>query len=306
MRVTVDEESEVAGSLELVSELSEMPALQDLMISKKNPYVPIEPLGDVAKLIGSLRKLSSLEVLWLLGLRLKEVPAGIRALKKLDTLGLSYAALDRLPKWLPELDQLHQMDLSGNLFTEFPEVIFEIESLAALTIGNAGNKGIRRVPPDILRLRNLRYLRVHSDSMETPPLEVVNNGVEAVKNYWRQRNEAGVDYLCEAKLVIVGEAGAGKTSLARKIQDQSYELKPSESSTEGIEIIRWSFPAAIRVKHEGADKLISRDFQVNVWDFGGQEVYHATHQFFLTRRSLYVWWPTTARRIPTSITGSTP
>ena len=29
-------------------------------------------------------------------------------------------------------------------------------------------------------------------------------------------------------------------------------------------------------------------FRVNIWDFGGQEIYHATHQFFLTKRSLYV------------------
>jgi hypothetical protein len=28
-------------------------------------------------------------------------------------------------------------------------------------------------------------------------------------------------------------------------------------------------------------------FQINIWDFGGQEIYHATHQFFLTKRSLY-------------------
>jgi hypothetical protein len=27
---------------------------------------------------------------------------------------------------------------------------------------------------------------------------------------------------------------------------------------------------------------------LNTWDFGGQEIYHATHQFFLTNRSLYV------------------
>ena len=27
---------------------------------------------------------------------------------------------------------------------------------------------------------------------------------------------------------------------------------------------------------------------LNVWDFGGQEIYHATHQFFLTDRSLFV------------------
>ena len=31
-----------------------------------------------------------------------------------------------------------------------------------------------------------------------------------------------------------------------------------------------------------------RQLRLNVWDFGGQEIYHATHQFFLTRRSLYV------------------
>jgi hypothetical protein len=26
-------------------------------------------------------------------------------------------------------------------------------------------------------------------------------------------------------------------------------------------------------------------FRVNIWDFGGQQIYHATHQFFLTKRS---------------------
>ena len=31
-----------------------------------------------------------------------------------------------------------------------------------------------------------------------------------------------------------------------------------------------------------------RTFQLNVWDFGGQQIYHATHQFFLTKSSLYV------------------
>lgn len=33
---------------------------------------------------------------------------------------------------------------------------------------------------------------------------------------------------------------------------------------------------------------MERQFQVNIWDFGGQEIYHATHQFFLTGRSAYV------------------
>jgi GTPase SAR1 family protein len=32
----------------------------------------------------------------------------------------------------------------------------------------------------------------------------------------------------------------------------------------------------------------TRPFHLNVWDFGGQDIYHCTHRFFLSKRSLYV------------------
>lgn len=32
----------------------------------------------------------------------------------------------------------------------------------------------------------------------------------------------------------------------------------------------------------------NRSIRLNIWDFGGQEIMHATHQFFLTKRSLYL------------------
>ena len=28
--------------------------------------------------------------------------------------------------------------------------------------------------------------------------------------------------------------------------------------------------------------------RLSAWDFGGQQIYHATHQFFLTNRSLFL------------------
>jgi GTPase SAR1 family protein len=31
-----------------------------------------------------------------------------------------------------------------------------------------------------------------------------------------------------------------------------------------------------------------QDFRVNIWDFGGQAIYHNSHQYFLTKRSLYL------------------
>jgi hypothetical protein len=48
-----------------------------------------------------------------------------------------------------------------------------------------------------------------------------------------------------------------------------------------------------------------KEFRVNIWDFGGQEIYHETHQFFLTKRSLYTLVADSAKKTPTSTTGST-
>ena len=50
-----------------------------------------------------------------------------------------------------------------------------------------------------------------------------------------------------------------------------------EKKTEGIKITGWD------VTLPGGEQA-----HLNVWDFGGQEIMHATHQFFLTRRSLYL------------------
>ncbi|WP_392535489.1 COR domain-containing protein [Nostoc sp. C117] len=74
----------------------------------------------------------------------------------------------------------------------------------------------------------------------------------------------------------MGESGAGKTTLAKKIKDDKYKLQPDENTTQGIDVIQWKFLLENQ-----------REFQVNIWDFGGQAIYHATHQFFLTKRSLY-------------------
>lgn len=87
-----------------------------------------------------------------------------------------------------------------------------------------------------------------------------------------------MDHLYEAKMLILGEGGAGKTSLLRRLYQPGWPLPMEQESTKGISIYRHEFP----LKN-------GRRFRLNVWDFGGQEIYHATHQFFLTRRSLCCW-----------------
>ena len=131
-------------------------------------------------------------------------------------------------------------------------------------------------------------MRIDAYNLIAPPPEIASNGLEAIKRYWSQKLEAGVDFLAEAKLLIVGESGAGKTTLAKKILDPGYVLDAREDSTEGINVLAWQFPAGIRVRDGDGERVIQRDFRVNIWDFGGQEIYHSTHQFFLTKRSVYV------------------
>ena len=79
--------------------------------------------------------------------------------------------------------------------------------------------------------------------------------------------------LNEAKLILVGRGEVGKTCLVNRLIHNQFA---DTGKTEGIAISEW------RVK-------VARDeVRLNVWDFGGQEIMHATHQFFMTERSLYL------------------
>nr|NQU93487.1 TIR domain-containing protein [Bacteroidota bacterium] len=117
-----------------------------------------------------------------------------------------------------------------------------------------------------------------NERLTAPPPELIEKGNDAVVKFFIEM-EAGKDYLYEAKLLIVGEPGAGKTTLFRKLKDTNALLPKENETTKGIDIHGYTFPVKGKPK---------KKFTVNVWDFGGQEIYHATHQFFLTKRSLYV------------------
>ncbi|MBP6811054.1 MAG: leucine-rich repeat domain-containing protein [Saprospiraceae bacterium] len=118
---------------------------------------------------------------------------------------------------------------------------------------------------------------VENCPLTIPPPEIVKQGNYAILNYFYEKEQQGTVKGCEAKMLLVGEGGSGKTSLLRRLYQTTKPLPEENESTKGIDIYRHDFKMA-----DG------NDFRLNVWDFGGQEIYHATHQFFLTKRSLYV------------------
>ena len=106
-----------------------------------------------------------------------------------------------------------------------------------------------------------------------PPVEFAIEGPEAVVEYFEQLGDDGRP-LNEVKVIFLGEGEAGKTSLIKRLRGEGFNSK--ESQTHGIRIQKTPF------EFDG-DTVIA-----HCWDFGGQEVNHATHQFFLSQRCIYV------------------
>ncbi|MCF8246476.1 MAG: hypothetical protein K9J37_10655 [Saprospiraceae bacterium] len=104
--------------------------------------------------------------------------------------------------------------------------------------------------------------------------------MEATRTWFREAKKQRSDRLLEAKIVIVGAGESGKTTLINKLKNEDYPVPDKNTRTEGIEVWQWPF--------EGKVKAEQQAVTAHVWDFGGQEIYKDTHQFFLSPDTLYV------------------
>ncbi|MGF1978943.1 MAG: COR domain-containing protein, partial [Nostoc sp. CmiSLP01] len=226
-------------------------------------------------------KLTNLQTLNLFNNQLTSLPSELGQLTKLQTLNLRSNKLTSLPSEFGQFTNLLILDLFNNQLSSLPAEFGQLIKLQKLDLDN---NQLSSLPKEIRQLPNLSLLDLRRNPVPIP-LEILGpkdlsqepgDVNEIFDFYFRVQNPTETEPLYEAKFLIVGEGEVGKTSLAKKISDETYELQPDEESTQGIEVIRWHFTLSN-----------GKDFRVNIWDFGGQEIYHQTHQFFLTERSLY-------------------
>jgi internalin A len=168
-----------------------------------------------------------------------------------------------------------KLEISMNQLKTLPAEIGKLTNLTTLDL--SGNQ-LKTLPAEIVELKSLTGLYLSDNPLETPPLEIAEQGIEAILEYLRQLPEEAIEHN-EAKMILVGQGDVGKTCLAKRL---IYDEFIEDKSTEGIDILKW---AIIAPTTDG------EEIKLNVWDFGGQEIYHAIHQFFLTKRSVYllVW-----------------
>ncbi|WP_417910826.1 COR domain-containing protein [Candidatus Electronema sp. PJ] len=104
------------------------------------------------------------------------------------------------------------------------------------------------------------------------PQEILDQEPTHIHAYLKSLgNSAGA--LNRVRVIFLGYGEAGKTSLIRALNGLEV-VAGKEQMTPGIDISDWKVPGT--------------EITAHFWDFGGQVVAHATHQFFLRSRCLYI------------------
>ena len=208
------------------------------------------------------------------------LPDEIQYLSQLTDLDIACNGLTSLPEWLGNLAKLKSLLSDSGIGRTLDEFVI-------IKRGQVGNK-LTDVPLSLAQLEHLIELDLDNNPLNPALQSAYDQGLPAVKAYLRSL-EQNAEPLYEAKLVLVGEGNVGKTTLLKALKGKEGAApQEHEPTTHGVEIdihgLRLPHPAF------GKDGV---EIQLNAWDFGGQDVYRVTHQFFFSRRSLYllVWEP---------------
>lgn len=210
-------------------------------------------------------QLTHLTTLYLTDNNLSSLPPEIGKLTQLTTLDINNNKLTALPKEIGQLINLKEFYLYGNSLNTLPKEVAQLVNLISFELTN---NSISVLPEELSQLVNLRELWLGGNPLPIPP-EILEKNKEArviLEYYFPSRRKA----LNEVKAIIIGQGSVGKTSVVERIMKGGFNQ--DQTKTEGISINEWQV----------------EDIRLNIWDFGGQEIMHATHQFFLTKRSLYL------------------
>ena len=233
------------------------------------------PITDLPDSFGQLNSLQSLD---LCDTQITDLPGSFGQLSSLQNLDLSYSTITALPDSFGQLPSLQNLDLSHSAITDLPDSFGQLPSLQYLFLNDTPITAL----PKKLALGSLPI--IHQDSGEIPGIYADGTNLpdeyfadkEVLSKYLEQGEKRRFR---EAKIIFLGDGNAGKTFTVTRIckggkQEPKKGPPYSPSQTHGVKPYDYSVPGTGLTLH--------------LWDFGGQEMFHAMHRCFLTRNTVYV------------------
>ncbi len=173
----------------------------------------------------------------------------MKDLKQLQSFSLSNSIIQDI-SFLKDLTQLQALSLRYNQIQDVS--LFWLNSFPALHKLELKGNPIQNIPKEIFDKDDnvLIEVRTYLEDLE------------------RSKSENK-----EVKIIFIGNGSVGKTQIAKRLCEQdSFKFNTQHDSTHAIALLRRELAG----------------FELNCWDFAGQDLYHATHRLFMQTRALLV------------------
>ncbi|MBK8922112.1 MAG: hypothetical protein IPM81_11500 [Saprospirales bacterium] len=219
------------------------------------------------------------------GLERFELPAGFASLKTIDL------SRNKLAEAVFQGDcpALEWLDLSGNQLAEFelpegfqrleylyltdnkqPQQLHFTNPLGRLEVLHVSGCDLEELPIDTILSDTLLSLYAAGNTPKNIPYiflgtDSSNNCLEKARLWFTEIRDAPGERNKQVKLMLLGNGNAGKSTLLCAFEHGKCTCAEPHRSTHAVQM----------------KTLRKGDVVFNVWDFGGQEVYHGTHRLFM-------------------------
>ncbi len=253
--------------------------------------------NSVAAFVALLVHLPELQTLWLSRTDLSDVIgiAGIVGLREVDCSSTEVSDLTPL-KSLPnlqsltrvsdltplqDLPSLQSLDCSDTQVSD----LTPLKDLPSLQSLNCSQCRLSAVATSFWMKSSLTEVILHETHLPDIPIEVLSQTPHhdclAPLRAHLHDLEAGNERVPDLKLMVLGNGRVGKTQICRRLRDQDFDA--NIESTHGILVTSAPLPLS-----QGGETA-----RLQIWDFGGQDIYHGTHALFMRSRAIFavVWIP---------------
>ena len=255
-----------------IATLKEFKCIHNLYLSynKICDISPLKELKNIQKLgignnmiedIAPLKELKNIQKLYLWRNKINDI-SPLKELPIIQILLLSDNQLSDLSP-LIGLKKLSTLSLSKNPIKILPEWICDFPTMDIQWKEYDFDNG---------------FIAFYDNPIENIPVEIIKQGKAAIKTWFGANKKK----LNEIKVLLVGDAEAGKTSICKRLKDNTFDKH--EKQTDGIKIEKLVFGELPTF----SEQTRLHGLLAYMWDFGGQEIMTSTHRFFLTNRSVYI------------------